>query len=73
MMREDLRELIQKELQKHNLVDAGLNVVSEHIGNKDLKKHLKREIILRWVDIRAASYVNITVEERFLSACSDYT
>ena len=59
---EDLRELIQTELEKHSLIDEIWDTISRNIGNEKLKSHLKQEIITRWVDIRAKAYVNAYVQ-----------
>ena len=59
---EDLRDMIHNELRKHSLVDIYWDTLSRHVGNKKLVKHLKEQVISRWVDIRAKAYVKTYVQ-----------
>ena len=54
---EDLREAIFTELDKSPLVNRYWNSLSRFIPNKDLVDILKKQILNKWVDIRAHSFV----------------
>ena len=50
---EDIREILEEKLAKDNLINLGWDTISRYSGNKDLAKSLKKQIIRKWVDIRA--------------------
>ena len=59
---EDLRDILQKELEKSSLIDLGWDSLSRLLPNRDLAAVLKRQLICKWVDIRARSFVNCYVQ-----------
>ena len=59
---EDIREIIEEKLAKDNFINLGWDTISRHLGNKDLSKILKKQIIRKWVDITAKAYVNAYVQ-----------
>ena len=59
---EDLRDVIYDLLSKTKLVDSTWESVARLIPNKELSAILKRQIINKWIDIRARSYVKTYVQ-----------
>ena len=69
---EDLRDLLMTSLEKHDGINATWDNLSRLIPNDDLRKELKREILVKWVDIRTKSFVKSFVQiiKRALSKLS---
>ena len=59
---EDLRDVLEKELNKSVLIDVYWEAMSRAMPNKELGDCLKTQFIAKWVDIRARSFVNTYVQ-----------
>ena len=59
---QDLRDIIYQELDSSSLVTKYWESLSRNIPNKELKKFLREQIIRKWVDIRAHSFVAAYVQ-----------
>lgn len=59
---EDLRDILYKKLLKDPIVAYGWENLSRKISNEHLKYILKRQIMKKWIDLRAKSYVNAYVQ-----------
>ena len=59
---EDVREFIEEELTKDNLVNLAWETLSRNLANKSLSDILKKQIIVKWVDLRAKAYVSAYVQ-----------
>ena len=59
---EDLRDVVQSVLQKDNLVNLSWDAFARNLPNNALSKLLKKQVIEKWVDIRARSFVNVYVQ-----------
>ena len=46
---EDLRDLLMTSLEKHDGINVTWDNLSRLIPNDDLRKELKREILVKWV------------------------
>ena len=59
---QDLRDLILKELAKSNIVDTTWDSVSRLMPNRNLANIIKKQLINKWIDIKARSYVDTYVQ-----------
>jgi len=60
--REDLREIINKKIVNNIFVILGWDTVSRNLSNKDLSKIILKQIIDKWIDIRARAFVDSYVQ-----------
>ena len=59
---EDLRDVIGEKILKNSTVNVYWDKLARNLENVKLKHLLKEQIISKWVDIRARSYVNAYVQ-----------
>lgn len=59
---EDLRDVIFHELESAPFINSGWSIVARNLGNESLKEILKRQIVNKWIDIRARSYVTSYIQ-----------
>ena len=59
---EDLRDIIQKELQNSPFISYGWDSLSRLIPNRQLAEVLRNQLIVKWIDIRARSFVDSYVQ-----------
>ena len=59
---EDLRDVIGERILKNSTVNNYWDKLARNIENTKLKNFLKEQIISKWVDIRARSYVNAYIQ-----------
>ena len=59
---EDLRELIENKLLDNDSVNQIWDSITRYLPNEQLKVVLFQEIIRKWIDIRANSFVNTYVQ-----------
>ena len=59
---EDLRELIENKLLDNDSVNQNWDSITRDLPNEQLKVVLFQEIIRKWIDIRANSFVNTYVQ-----------
>ena len=59
---QDLRDVIEKQLCKSTLIDSNWEKLSRLMPNKALADSIKIQLIRKWVDIRARSFVNSYVQ-----------
>ena len=69
---QDLREIIQEKLEQNQFINKVWETISRNVPNTDLSKILKKQIIAKWIDIRAQSFVSsyIQILKRKLSSMS---
>ena len=69
---EDLREIIQDKLENHPFISKSWEIISRNVANQDLTDIVKKQIIMKWIDIRAQSFViaYIQILKRKLSSMS---
>ena len=59
---EDIREVLQKKLEENSLIEHYWESLTRYMPNDDLKKTLKKQIIMKWIDIRARAFVQSFVQ-----------
>ena len=59
---EDLRDIIQKKISDSMIVTESWNSLSRTISNETLANVLRKQIVVKWIDVRANSFVNTYVQ-----------
>ena len=59
---QDIRVIIEKELQNSSFISSGWDSVSRMLPNRQLAHVLMNQIIEKWVDIRARSFVDSYIQ-----------
>ena len=59
---EDIREILQQKLEENSLIDNYWESLTRYLPSEDLKKTLKKQIIMKWIDIRARAFVQSLVQ-----------
>ncbi|XP_066928756.1 uncharacterized protein [Clytia hemisphaerica] len=59
---EDIRDLLDAEISKNRSVSLAWDALSRAIPNQHVKDMLKKQIIDKWVDIRARSFVKTFIQ-----------
>ena len=69
---QDLREIIQVNLENSPFISKSWEKISRNVSNKDITDLVKKQIIIKWIDIRAQSFVSSYVQilKRKLSSIS---
>ena len=59
---EDLKDVIERKISDNELIVRVWNVLSRSIINESLTNLIKKQMITKWIDIRAKSFVNAYIQ-----------
>ena len=59
---EDLRSQLFEEVMKHSTVASYWDNLTRNLANSKLKEILKQQVVYKWIDIRANSFVNSYIQ-----------